>query len=159
MAITAPLSKYKKNNALIVVAICIGLAVIFAYDGYLSKYEWSLRRSFYDKHMKDGIPSSTMNFNRKSPPFFLGAAVLAVIYFSAIRNKKLVADGNELIINGKDRIPYDSIEKIDKTFFDSKGYFVISYKKNENQESELRISDKTYDNLQAVLDELVATIS
>ena len=159
MAITAPLSKYKKNNALIIVAVCIGAAVIFAYDGYLSKYEWSLRRSFYDKHMKDGVPSSTMNFNRKSPPFLLGAGVLAGLYFAAIRNKKIVADGRELIINSKDRIPYDSIEKIDKTFFDSKGYFVISYKKKENQESELRLSDRTYDNLPAVLDELVAKIS
>ncbi|MHC4638410.1 MAG: hypothetical protein ACYTBP_05545 [Planctomycetota bacterium] len=153
MAITAPLSKYKKNNVLIAVVVCIGLAAWLGYDGYMNK-------TFIEKHtMDEGTPDSTLAINRKAPFYLLGAAVLAGIYFVTIRNKKIVADGNELIINDKDRIPYDSIEKIDKTFFDSKGYFVISYKKNEHQESELRLSDRIYDNLPAVLDELVSKIS
>ena len=38
MAIEAPISKFKKDNFRISISICLALAVIFAYDGYLSKY-------------------------------------------------------------------------------------------------------------------------
>ena len=72
MAIEAPISKFKKDNFRISIGICLAVAVIFAYDGYLSKYEWSKRYGFYKKHVldNDGKPDSTMVFNRTSPPFF-----------------------------------------------------------------------------------------
>ena len=70
MAIEAPISKFKKNGLILWMVVCIGVAIIFAYDGYLSKYEWSLRYSFYEKHVKDGQPDDTMVFNQKSPFFF-----------------------------------------------------------------------------------------
>ncbi|TFG48555.1 MAG: hypothetical protein E4H40_04480 [Candidatus Brocadiia bacterium] len=153
MSIEASLSRYKKNNILIAVILCIGLAIWFGYDGFMNK-------NFIDKHTTaDGKADSTLAFNRKSPPFLAGAAILAGIYFLTIRNKKVVADGKELAVDDKLRISYDSIEKIDKTFFQSKGYFVIGYKNKENQQAELKLSDRTYDNLSAVLDELVAKIS
>ena len=76
MAIEAPVSKFKKNNILIYMVICIILAVVFGYDGYLSKYNWSHRRSFYEEHVKDGKPDDDMIFNMYSPPFFLVGAVI-----------------------------------------------------------------------------------
>lgn len=190
MTIEAPISRHKKTNFKIYIAVCIVVAIIFAYDGYLSKYKWSGRYSFYKEHVvdNDGKPTATMKFNRGSPPFFIGVAVLLGVYLFAIKNKKIVAGKNELIIpstslrtgSNKERIAYDSIQKIDKTHFRSKtkrkfvgdqsgnvqethsapeGYFIITYKDNSGREVKRKLSSRTYDNLAAVLDELVAKIS
>jgi hypothetical protein len=161
MAIEAPVSKYTKTNLKIYIAVCVAAAVIFAYDGYLSKYKWSGRYSFYKKHVldNDGIPTSAMNFNRKAPPFFAGAAALFAVYFFVIKNNKLIADENELVFSAKDKIPYDSIQKIDKTYFDKKGFFVITHKDENGKELDRKISDRKYDNLAPILDHLVAKIS
>ncbi len=159
MPIEAPLSKYKKNNFKIGVVACVAFAVIFAYDGYLSKYQWSLRRSFYEEHVKQGQPDDTMIFNQKAPIFLGAVAAVLLGWFLAIKDKKLLADENELIISDKEKISYDAIQKIDKTHFSSKGYFVITYKDHSGNEARLKLSDRKYGNLAAVLDELVAKIS
>ena len=153
MAIEAPLSKHKKNNFKIYIAVCIGLAIWCAYDGYFND-EW------IKKHTDaDGNPEAYLIFNQKAPPFFIGAGVLLGAYLFAIRNKKVIADENELVISDKERIPYDSIQKIDKTLFDSKGYFLITYKDKNGSEVNRKLSDRTYDNLAAILEHLVAKIS
>ncbi|MHC4551468.1 MAG: hypothetical protein ACYSUT_01685 [Planctomycetota bacterium] len=160
MAIEAPLSSYKKKNFLIILLVLVGAAVIFGYDGYLSKYKWSMRHSFYQKHVIDnnGVPDTDMNFNRKSPPVFLaGAAVIAIYYFAVVAKKHLSADDSMLTVNGQ-TIAYDAIESINKTHFDKKGYFIVSYAEN-GQSKDLKINDRTYDNLPAVLDHIVAKIS
>jgi hypothetical protein len=161
MAIEAPISKFKKTNLKIYIVVCVALAIIFAYDGYLSKYKWSRRYSFYKEHVldNDGKPTPTMNFNRKSPPFFIAGAVLLGAYLFAVRNKKILADENELVIGDKERIPYDSIQKIDKTHFERKEFFVITYKDKDASEVQRKLSGRTYDNLAAILDHLVAKIS
>ncbi|UCG50210.1 MAG: hypothetical protein JSU94_10545 [Phycisphaerales bacterium] len=161
MAIEAPVSKFKKTNLKIYIAILIALALIFAYDGYLSKYKWSMRYGFYKKHVleNDGKPTSTMQFNRKSPPFFAGAGALLLVYLLAIGGKKITADENELALSRKVRIDYDSIQKIDKTHFDTRGFFVITYKDKNGGEVNRRLSKRAHDNLEAVLDHLVAKIS
>ena len=160
MAIEAPYAKYNKTNFKIAMAGCAIFAIIFAYDGYLSEYQWSHRRSiFYEKHVKEGQPDDTMIFNRKAP-FVLGAfAVIAAVWFWTVKDKKLLADENELVISDEEKISYDSIQKIDKTHFDKKGYFLITYKDKDGSEVNRKLSDKTYDNLAAILDELVAKIS
>ncbi len=159
MAIEAPLGRYKKSNLKIYIVVCVIFAVVFAYDGYLSKYEWSHRRSFYEKHVKNGQPDDTMIFNQKAP-IFLGAAAVALgIWLWTIKSRKLIAGENELIVSDKQKIPYGSIGKIDKTFFEKKGFFVITYKDENGSEVNLKLSDRTYDNLAAVLDHLVAKIS
>ena len=153
MAIEAPLSKLKKTNLKIYIAICIGLAIWCAYDGYFND-EW------IKKHTDaDGNPEAYLIFNQKAPPFFIGAGVLLGAYLFAMRNKKVIADENELIISDKEGIPYDSIQKIDKTLFDSKGYFLITYKDKDGSEINRKLSDRTYDNLAAILEHLVAKIS
>ena len=152
MAIEAPLSKHKKNNFRIGIVVLVGLAIWFAYDGYRSE-------EFIKKHTdQNGKPDSTLVFNRKAPPYLVGAAVLLGVYLFAIKDKKVVADESSLIV-GKRQIAYDSIEKIDKTHFDSKGYFVITYKDYQGVDASLTLSDRIYDNLSTVLDELVAKIS
>lgn len=160
MAIEAPASKYKLKNLKIYIAACVVAAIVFGYDGYLSKYEWSKRQGFYQEHVidNDGKPDGTMVFNRNSPPVFLAVAVILAVRLAMIKNKKILADENG-IDNGCKTITYDSIEKIDKTQFEPKGYFIITYKNGQAGETDLKISDRDYDNLQELLDHLVAKIS
>ena len=153
MAVEAPICKFKKNNIAIYILICIVFAVWFGYDGYYNE-------KFRKEHSKaDGTPDSTLVFNQKSPPFFIGAAVLIGAYLLVIRKKKITAGENELVLcNGK-KVPYNSIQKIDKTHFEKKGFFVITYKNELNKEINRKISGRKYDNLKAVLNEIVAKIS
>ena len=161
MAIEAPVSKFTKTNLKIYIAACAAAAVIFAYDGYLSKYKWSGRYSFYKEQVldNDGRPTQTMNFNRKSPPFFIGAAIVFAVYLFVIKNNKLIADENGLVFSNKTRIPYDSIQKINKTYFEKKGFFIITYKNESGNQVDRKITERKYDNLPAILDHLVTKIS
>ena len=153
MAIEAPISKYKKNGLLIYIVVCLAVSAWFAYDGYRNE-------KFIEEHtLENGTPDSTLVFNRKAPPFGLGIAVLLVGYFLVIKNKKLVADETDLILSATEKIPYDSIQKIEKTHFESKGFFVLTYKDSSGKELECKISKRKYDNLSAVLDHLVGKIS
>jgi hypothetical protein len=153
MAIEAPISKYKKTNLKIYIVLCIVLAAWFAYDGYINK-------DFIEKHTDEtGKPNSTLIFNQKAPPFFAGAAVLFGVYLFVIKSKKLIADENELVFNDKEKIPYDSIQSINKTYFDKKGFFVFTYKDEHGKEINCKLSDRNYDNLAPILNLLIAKIS
>ena len=156
MAIEAKLSKYKRNNWLIIIFVLAGIALWFAYDGYINE-------KFQEDHTitneaGEQEPDSTLVFNRKAPPFFLAGAIAAAIRFFLIKNKKVTAADTALITE-KLAIPYDNIEQINKTHFDSKGYFIVTYKDSHGAEQALRLSDRTYDNLPAVLDEIVKQIT
>ena len=143
MAVEAPISKFRKNNLKIYIVACIIGAIILAYDGYLSKYEWSYRRSFYEKHVKDDKPNETMIFNQITPFFLIVLAAGLIWRFWAIKDRKLLADESELIISDKERIPFDSIQKIDKTLIKKKGRFVITYKNNSGKEVKRKLKDRT----------------
>jgi len=153
MAIEAPLSKHKRNNLKIYIVVCLILAGWFAYDGYIS-------RSFISEHTnEEGNPDGVLVFNQKVPPAFVAAAVLLGAYLYAIRERKLLADDNELVVAGKERIPYGQIEMIDKTYFAEKGFFTIVYKRDNGTETKRRLNDRDYDNLEPILDHLVAKIT
>ena len=153
MAIEAPISKFRKTNLKIYIAICIGLVIWCVYDAYFNE---KFKKKYTDT---DGNPTGWLVVNRKAPPYLIGAAALLGLYLFVIKDKKLLADENELIISDKKRISYDSIEKIDKTYFDKKGVFVITYKTEGDKEVNCKISDRQYDNLAAILEHLVAKIS
>ncbi len=161
MAIEAPVSKFKKTNLKIYIGALVIAAVFFGYDGYFSKYEWSKRHKFYVKHVidNDGVPSSTMVFNQKSPPIFLGGALFFAITLFVIKDKRIVADENELVISDNFKIPYDSIQAIDKTHFEKKGCFTIIYNDQNDSELQYKLSNRKYDNLSAVLEHITAKIS
>ena len=156
MAIEAKLSKYKRNNRLITIFILVAVGAWFAYDGYVSE-------KFQEKHTttnEDGeqVPDSDLVFNRTSPPFFLAGAIVAAIWLFLIKGKKVIASDTALVTE-KLEIKYDDIEQINKTNFDSKGFFIITYKNEQGSEQMLRFSDRTYDNLPAVLDAIVKKIT
>ena len=150
MAIEAPLSSYKKKNTLIIATVLIGIGAWFAYDGYKNQ-------DFIKKHTVDGVADSTLAFNRKAPPFMIGAGILIGVYFVLIKGKKIIADESQLTC-GKVKVAYDAIEKINKTHFDKKGFFIVTYSQ-DGQSKTLKLSDRTYDNLGAVLDQIVSKIS
>ena len=104
----------------------MGLGSWYAYDGYVNE-------KFQAEHVETNeqgepvrheegnpVPDSTLAFNRKSPPFFLAGGLPLAGYFFAIKGKKVVAGEKSLTLPGIE-IQYDSIEKINKTFFDKKG--------------------------------------
>lgn len=151
MAIEAPLSSYKKKNLILMAVILTGVGIWFYYDG-------AYNQEFINKHTVDGKADSTLNFHKKSPPFFVAAGILSGIYFFIVKGKKIIAD-DEGLKTGKETIAYSAIEKINKTHFDTKGYFILTYKDSNGQSKDIKISDRTYDNLPAVLDHVVAKIS
>jgi hypothetical protein len=153
MAVEAPISKFKKSNLKIYIVLCICLAGWCIYDGYFNE-------GWIERHTNaDGSRQAYLVVNRNAPPYLIGAAVVLAVYLFVIRNKKIIAGENELIIGDKVKIPYDSIQQIDKTRFKSKGIFIIMHKNDQGRDVERKISDRTYDNLEALLDELVARIS
>jgi hypothetical protein len=153
MAIEAPISKYKRNTLIGGIIFLGGFGIYCIYDGY---YNEEFIKKYKDA---EGNPNSTLVFNQKSPPYLIGAAALLGVYLFAIKNKKLLADENELIISSKERISYDSIQQIDKTYFEKKGFFVITFKDKDGKEARRKLNERTYDNLAAILDHLVAKIS
>jgi len=153
MVIEAPISKFKKTNLKIYIIALVGLAIWCAYDGYFND-KW------IEEHTDaDGNPEAYLVFNRKAPAFFIGAAVLFGAYLFTLRKKKLIADEDKLILEGKAEIKYDSIEKVDKTNFDAKGFFIITYKDSSDTEKQLKLSNRRYDNLAPVLEKVVDKIS
>ena len=160
MAVVAPFCQYKKTNFKIYIVMLLAFSAYFAYDGYLSKYKWSKRYDFYKGHVIDkGKPDATFVFNQKSPPFLLAGAIVVVVWYWKVKDKKLVADDEAIVFGEKDKIPYNSIESISKTSYDSKGFFIIEYKSSDGQKSQRKISNRTYDNLDAVLNVLVSKIT
>jgi len=229
MTIEAPYSKHNKTNFKIYIVLCLGVAVIFAYDGYLSRYEWSHRRKFYEEHTRtlffrtgaelqkdldgglisqelrlkfaeakaplsdmatvsaesaDGRwviadqagqysiakedaglvvykvgPNETMLFNRISPIFFVAGAVILGVRFLLRKDSKLVADDHELVVAGREKIAYDAIDRIDKTYFEKKGFFTVVYKEENGREVHRKLSDRDYDNLKPILDYLIVKIT
>ena len=116
MAIEAPASKHTQNTFKIFIAVCIGLAIWCAYDGYYND-EWIKEHTD-----ANGNPEAYLVFNRKAPVFLVGAGVLLAAYLFAIKGRKIIADENELTINDKEKISYGSIQKINKTHFKNKGF-------------------------------------
>ncbi len=151
MAIVAPASKYARNTGIIIALVVIGFGLYCIYDGYYNQ-------EFIEKHTKEGVPDGTLSFNRKAPPFLIGAGIIYGIITFVASKKKVVAEENELIIDDKLKIPYDAVQSIDKTHFEKKGYFIFTYKE-DNSEKQYKISDRKYDNVNAVLDHLVSKLS
>jgi hypothetical protein len=153
MSVEAPLSRHRKSNLKIYVGVCVVAAVWLGYDGYFNE-------NFRGRHTDaDGRPDASLVFNQMASPVSACLAVLLAGYLFAIRDRKIVAEENQLVISAKERIGYDSIQQINRTHFESKGFFVITYQDSHRGQVDRKLSDRGYDNLSAVLDELVAKIS
>jgi len=153
MDIVGPVSRHKKNTWILYMVVLVAFGLYCVYDGFFNP-------AFIQKHSgADGRPDSTLVFNRYAPlGMILGAAALGV-WLHRIRGRMVVATDHELIVPDKLKISYDSIEQIDKTHFEDKGFFVVTYKADGNRETTARLDDRDYDNLGPILDRLVEKIS
>jgi len=152
MSVIAPYCQYKKTNFKLGILILLVAAVWFAYDGYKSE-------TFKKRHTKNGQPDSTLAFHRNSPPFFAAGAIVLAIILAKVKGKKIVADEQDLILSDGGKIPYNSIETVNKTEYQSKGFFTVEYKSQDGQKKLCKISNRDFDNLDAVLGILVAKIT
>lgn len=162
MATTAPYSSYRKNTFKLGIVLCIAFSIWFAYDGYYNE-------EFIEKHTvteeeaentgKSVGPDDTLKFHRIAPFILPPAAVVLAFIFMSAKKRNIVAEDDKLVIdNGKQVIPYESISKIDKTNYDKKGFFIVTYDADGNQK-DIKISYKSYDNLDEILEVLIAKIS
>jgi len=152
MAIVAPLSRYRRNNHLIALVICLGLAAWCFYDGRYNQ-------EFIQKHSNpDGTPNDPwLIINRVAPPYLMVAGVLVVANFYRVRNQRVRVDGDTLMIN-RLSIPLKDVVQVDRTHFDTKGFFILSYKSG-GSEKNTKLYARDYDNLSAVLDRLIEELS
>jgi hypothetical protein len=148
MAIIASGSRYKRNTNYIIIVVCVLGALWLLNDGYLDK-------EFQQEHTKDGKPDGTLQFNRIYAPV---ACAIAVVYFlisaARLKSQKITADESGLHLPGKKVLAYNSINKIDQRFFDKEGHFTIEYQ-DGGADKQLKLSDRNYDNLGMLLDEVV----
>jgi len=153
MAIEAPLSRHSKNSLIIVIVVLLGFAVWTIYDGFYSE-------SFIKEHtQEDGQPDSTLLFNQKSPPYLIALAGLAGLRLFQIRKRKIIAQEGSVVIGNKTEISYDAIQQIEKTHFEKKGVFVVTYTDTQGKLRKQRFDDRKYDNMKEILDHLVTQIS
>ncbi len=148
MTVEAVGSKFSRNNNYILTAMCLAFAVWFGYDGWMNeKYQKEETR-------EDGSPSANLQFNRYAPVGLLAVAAYALFAAAQVKSKRIIADENGLTIPGKDAIPYSNITYIDKRFFEKEGFYTIGYKEAGTEQS-LKLSDRKYDHLGLLLDELI----
>ncbi|OQA02365.1 MAG: hypothetical protein BWY71_00030 [Planctomycetes bacterium ADurb.Bin412] len=148
MAVEAVGSKFSRNNHYILAPMCLAFAVWFAYDGWINKtYQQEETR-------EDGTPTANLQFNRYAPIGLAAIAVYSLLAAAQVKNKRITADENGLTINGKAVIPYSSVTHIDKRFFEKEGHYTIGYKEGDAEQT-LKLSDRKYDGLGLLLDELI----
>ena len=153
MVIEAGISKSTKFRLLVYALGLVGFAGWFAYDGFLNE-------SFIEAHTnEEGVADSTLRFNQKSPPFFLGGALLMGLRLFVVSKRRIVAEESELVIHNSVRIPYDAIQEIDKTHFKTKGVFTLAYDSPGGERLRRKVDSRDYDNMTAILDHLVEQIS
>ncbi len=128
--------------------MCLAFAAWFGYDGWINKeYQKEQTR-------EDGSPTANLKFNRYAPIGLLAVAAYALIAAAQTKSRRIIADENGLTITGKAPIPYNSITHIDKRFFEKEGFYTIGYQ-DAGVDQTLKLSDRKYDNLGLLLDELI----
>jgi hypothetical protein len=156
MSIEAPYSSFKLKNYLIYAAICIAAGAWFTYDGYFNEGYIEMHTDNYGT--EEAVADDTLVWNQRLPFVLAAAAVGFVVRWFMAKDFKIIADDEKLVF-AKRTILLDSIEKIDKTYFASKGHFTLYYKDACQGECKIKLSDRTYDKLNELLDHIVAKIS
>ncbi len=148
MAIEATGNKYQQKTGYIIFVACLIFGAYFLYDGWFSK-------SYQAKHMENGKPDANLMTNRYYGPITCGIAALYFLVSSIkLSSARIEAKEDALFIYPDKTIPWKSIKQIDKRAFDKSGYFIIIYQDNGN-ERRLKLSDRKYDNLPTLLDEII----
>ncbi|MDH7598139.1 MAG: hypothetical protein QHH07_00690 [Sedimentisphaerales bacterium] len=151
--IVAPVSKGRKDSVVLYMAICFGLAVWCIYDGFINK-------DFIAAHLdQQGRADGTLILNRLGGPILLLAALGLSLWLSKMRRGGLVATDQALIVKKTLQIPYSSIKQIDKTHFQDRGYFLLTYDSQQEGQRTIRLDQRDYDNLGPILERLIEAVS
>jgi len=150
MAVEAKGSNYSFRTGIIITVASIAFGAYFFYDGWISE-------SYQQKETDPETGETTFNlkFNRVYGPIVCGlAAGYFLIGALTLRRKRLVAEGEGLRFSGGQFIPYGAMKAINRTPLQKKGYFTIDYEE-EGQRKTLKLTERVYDNLGLLLDEIV----
>ena len=151
MAVEATGSKFARNNARIFFIVAILAGLYLFHDGWLG---WFTDYMHNDVEEGGGKPTLNLQFNRYAPFVLWVFAIYFVIAYFQIPKRRVLADDQGLTVQNQSAIPYANITHIDNRPFDKKGYFLIGINEG-GQKKELKFSDRKYDNLGLLLDELV----
>ncbi|MCF7958767.1 MAG: hypothetical protein K9M57_10000 [Phycisphaerae bacterium] len=158
MAVEATGSRYSRNTNFIIVLALIGAGAWFFYDGhYIEEFINDNTLTKINEAGEEVVTQKfNLTFNRTMGPVICG---LGAIYFLAqalmLGTKLISADETDVTVKGGPKIPYSSILKIDKRDLEKKGILKIYYDVN-GTEAVLKLSDRTYDHLGLLLDQIVA---
>ena len=120
----------------------------FGYDGWFGEYQDT------ELEKNEGQPTVNLLVNRYAPIPLALIALYSLITGLKVTSKRIIADDHGLTIDDGKIIPYSDMRKIDKTNFDKAGYFLIEYEEAETTQ-QLKISDRQYNNLGLILDEII----
>ena len=151
MAVEATGSSFARKNAIIYAVLGILVGLYFFHDGWLGWFT-----DYMDKELEAGGDNPTLNlqFNRYVPFVLWPFALYYLIQIPRISKQRLVADNKGLTIQNQPTLSYDTITHIDNRPFDKSGYFLVGVN-DGGRKRELKFSDRKYDNLGLLLDELV----
>ena len=147
MPVTATGSKFSRNNSLLLTIFCLAFAMWFTYDGWISD-------TYQTENTVEDVPNANLKFNRYAPVPLVAVALYSLIAALRIPSRKIIADQNGLTVLNRAPIAYASINMIDKRQFEKEGFFIIEYT-DAGATNRLKLTDKKYDSLGLVLDELV----
>jgi hypothetical protein len=145
MAVEATGSKYKQKTGYILAFMFLAFAAYCLYDGWFNQ-------QYIQKHISDTI---NLQANRIWIPVILTvAAIYEIVISFRLASKRITLDDRGLTLSGQTPIPCDEITYIDKRFFQSEGHFTVGYNSPQGVQK-LKLSDRNYDNLVPLFDELV----
>lgn len=99
MALVCGLAKSRKMKWIIYIILALGAGIYCYYDGFVS-----------EKYLKD---LSNLWFNRVGSIVLAVAFVVLVIGFFVILKTRIAADDDGIDVNGKSKIPWKDIVRID----------------------------------------------
>lgn len=147
MAIIATGSRHTRNTNYIIAVACVLFACWFLYDGWFNE-------DFIKEH-KEKDEYLTIRMNQIYIPV---ACAIAAVYFVVsayrLKSRTITAARSELEFSNGLKIAYGDIQQIDKRFFEKEGHFTLDYEQG-GVAQKLKLTDRTYDGLGLVLDEIV----
>lgn len=148
MAIVSTGSRHTQNTNYIIAVACILFACWFLYDGWFNED--------FIKEQEEKNEYLTIRLNQYYVPIgCAGAAVFFVLSAYRLKSRKITAGQSDLEFSDGLKIAYNDIQQIDKRFFKKEGHFTVHYKEDSGEDKKIKLTDRTYDGLGLLLDEIV----
>lgn len=149
MAVEALPSKFTMRWNTMCALMMFGMAVWFFYDGHYNQ-------EYIKKHTnEDGTPMLDLKINRSWGPAGCALTGLYFIYITwGMSRKKISVDEKGITFSDGKNIPLDSLTRIDKSKFKTKGKLLIEYEAGGKTE-QIILKDTVYDGINSLLQEIL----